>query len=91
MGRAFPFETSTPGPEFQFITHFKAGRGYDISFFTVSIGQKSDSSRAIRIIFQRDNSGGYAVLVPFEIYYPVASLVTATFSETGNPSIRVAS
>ena len=62
----------------QSATYLQSIRSNDISFFTISIKQQSDTSRTVRIIFNCFNDCWNTVFISLEINNTEFSLMTAT-------------
>src|SRR5689334_635272 len=56
----------------------EAGRGEDVALLTVGVVEERDARRPVRIVLDRRDGRGHAVLVALEVDDPVEALVAAT-------------
>jgi hypothetical protein len=69
--------------------HFQPNRSDDVSLLAVEIGDQSDVSRAVRIVFDLRNLAGDARLVTLEIDDPVMPFVASAAAANGDPSVAI--
>src|SRR5690606_32171661 len=63
----------------------------DVALLAVGIGEERDAGRPVRVVLDRGDPGGDAVLVvPLEVDDPVAALVAAALVARGDPAVVVA-
>lgn len=61
------------------LTDLEALGGQDVALLTVSVVQQSDASGTVRIVLDRGNLGGHAVLVALEVDHAVTTLHAAAW------------
>jgi hypothetical protein len=73
------------------LAHLQLGRSENVRLLTVSVVQQRDVRRSVWIVLDTGNDGGYAKLLPLEVYRAVAALVpTSTEAACRSPSIIAA-
>ena len=65
-------------------------RGDDVAFLTISINEKSNTGRAVRIVLDRVNDRRNSVLVATEVDQTIGTLVAAAAMTAGDDALIVA-
>mgnify|MGYP006891887362 FL=1 len=71
------------------LTDLEALGGQDVALLTVSVVQQSDASGTVRIVLDRGNLGGHAVLVALEVDHAVTTLHAAALVAGGDAAVVV--
>ena len=71
------------------LTDLEALGGQDVALLTVSVVQQSDASGTVRIVLDRGNLGGNAVLVALEVDHAVTTLHAAALVAGGDAAVVV--
>ena len=72
------------------VTYCEAIGSQDIGFFTINIAEQGQIGRTVRIVFDGNNLGRNAILIPFPINYPIFPFVSATIMPCSDPAMIVA-
>ena len=75
---------------YNFIADFQTVRSEDVTLFTINVVEESDTSAAVRVIFDGSDASRDTILVALEVDYTIQTLVAAALMANGQFALLVA-
>ena len=72
------------------VTNFETIRCQDVALFTINVVEESDTSAAVRVIFDGSDASRDTILVALEVDYTIQTLVAAALMANGQFALLVA-